>query len=159
MKRKTDNNVKIIMLALALCLFTVPFSRYVSPRAVVNGYEVYLAWLPLSVMLAAVLLFGRRAVIPVLISIIVTNIYNLQLTALQHVILVCCQTFPVFAACGLLRLVIGPRWRHSVPNKYIGMRIFWLGFIWRAIYLISPWRSPLSSEKAPPFITSLIFKA
>lgn len=129
MKRKTDNNVKIIMLALALCLFTVPFSRYVSPRAVVNGYEVYLAWLPLSVMLAAVLLFGRRAVIPVLISIIVTNIYNLQLTALQHVILVCCQTFPVFAACGLLRLVIGPRWRHSVPNKYIGMRIFWLGFM------------------------------
>ena len=117
------------MLALALCLFTVPFSRYVSPRAVVNGYEVYLAWLPLSVMLAAVLLFGRRAVIPVLISIIVTNIYNLQLTALQHVILVCCQTFPVFAACGLLRLVIGPRWRHSVPNKYIGMRIFWLGFM------------------------------
>ncbi|MGX5085066.1 EAL domain-containing protein [Enterobacter sp. UPMP2052] len=129
MKRKTDNNVKIIMLALALCLVTVPFSRYVSPRAVVNGYEVYLAWLPLSVMLAAVLLFGRRAVIPVLISIIVTNIYNLQLTALQHVILVCCQTFPVFAACGLLRLVIGPRWRHSVPNKYIGMRIFWLGFM------------------------------
>lgn len=129
MKRKTDNNVKIVMLALALCLITVPFSRYISPRAVVNGYEVYLAWLPLSVMLAAVLLFGRRAVIPVLISIIVTNIYNLHLNALQHVILLFCQTFPVFAACGLLRLAIGPRWRHSVPNKYIGMRIFWLGFM------------------------------
>ena len=117
------------MLALALCLITVPFSRYISPRAVVNGYEVYLAWLPLSVMLAAVLLFGRRAVIPVLISIIVTNIYNLHLNALQHVILLFCQTFPVFAACGLLRLAIGRRWRHSVPNKYIGMRIFWLGFM------------------------------
>ncbi|MEI9482177.1 EAL domain-containing protein [Enterobacter cancerogenus] len=129
MKRKTDNNVKIAMLALALCLITVPFSRYISPRAVVNGYEVYLAWLPLSVMLATVLLFGRRAVIPVLISIIVTNIYNLQLNALQHVILLFCQTFPVFAACGLLRLAIGRRWRHSVPNKYIGMRIFWLGFM------------------------------
>ncbi|MDI3425003.1 MULTISPECIES: EAL domain-containing protein [unclassified Enterobacter] len=129
MKRKTDNNVKIAMLALALCLITVPFSRYISPRAVVNGYEVYLAWLPLSVMLAAVLLFGRRAVIPVLISIIVTNIYNLHLNALQHVILLFCQTFPVFAACGLLRLAIGRRWRHSVPNKYIGMRIFWLGFM------------------------------
>ncbi len=31
--------------------------------------------------------------------------------------------------CGIIRLVLGRRWRHSVPNKYIGLRIFWLGFM------------------------------
>ena len=48
MNRKTYNNVKIFMIALALCLIAVPVSRYLSPRAIVNGHDVYLAWLPLS---------------------------------------------------------------------------------------------------------------
>ncbi|MGY5368677.1 EAL domain-containing protein [Enterobacter oligotrophicus] len=129
MKRKTDNNVKIFMIALALCLFAVPFSRYISPHAIVNGHDVYLAWLPLSVMLAVILLFGYRAIIPILLSFTVTNIYNLNLAPLQHLVLLFCQTFPVFAACGMLRLTLGKRWRHSVPNKHIGLRIFWLGFM------------------------------
>jgi len=114
---------------MALCLFAVPFSRYISPRAIVNGYDVYLAWLPLSVMLAVILLFGRRAIIPILLSFTVANIYNINLAPLQHVVLLFCQTFSVFAACGILRLTLGKRWRHSVPNKYIGVRIFWLGFM------------------------------
>lgn len=117
------------MLALLLCLLTIPFSRYISPRAIVNGYDVYLAWLPLSVMLAVILLFGRRAIIPVLLSLFATNVYNLQLTVLQHAVLLFCQTFSVFATAGIMRAILGRRWRHSLPNKYIGIRIFWLGFI------------------------------
>lgn len=129
MKSKNVNNVKIFMIALLLCLFAVPFSRYISPRAIVNGHDVYLAWLPLSVMLAVILLFGRRAIIPILLSFTATNIYNINLAPLQHLVLLFCQTFSVFAACGVIRLVLGKRWRHSVPNKYIGIRIFWLGFM------------------------------
>ncbi|MDR2263398.1 MAG: EAL domain-containing protein [Enterobacter asburiae] len=117
------------MIALLLCLIAVPFSRYISPRAIVNGHDVYLAWLPLSVMLAVILLFGRRAIIPILLSFTATNIYNINLAPLQHLVLLFCQTFSVFAACGVIRLVLGKRWRHSVPNKYIGIRIFWLGFM------------------------------
>jgi EAL domain-containing protein (putative c-di-GMP-specific phosphodiesterase class I)/GGDEF domain-containing protein len=129
MKSKNVNNVKIFMIALLLCLIAVPFSRYISPRAIVNGHDVYLAWLPLSVMLAVILLFGRRAIIPILLSFTATNIYNINLAPLQHLVLLFCQTFSVFAACGVIRLVLGKRWRHSVPNKYIGIRIFWLGFM------------------------------
>ncbi|WP_368541705.1 sensor domain-containing phosphodiesterase [Enterobacter soli] len=129
MKIKHVNNVKIFMIALLLCLIAVPLSRYISPRAIVNGHDVYLAWLPLSVMLAVILLFGRRGVIPILLTLTVTNIHNLNLAPLQHVVLLFCQTFSVFAACGAIRLVLGKRWRHSMPNKYVGLRIFWLGFI------------------------------
>ena len=68
MNRKTYNNVKIFIIALAICLIAVPFSRYLSPRAIVNGHDVYLAWLPLSVMLAVILLFGRRAILPILLG-------------------------------------------------------------------------------------------
>lgn len=117
------------MIALALCLITVPFSRYISPRAIVNGHDVYLAWLPLSVMLAVILLFGRRAIIPILLSFTIANIYNINLAPLQYLVLLICQTFSVFAACGVLRLLLGKRWRHCVPNKHIGQRIFWLGFM------------------------------
>ena len=129
MNRKAYNNVKIFITALALCLITVPFSRYLSPRAMVNGHDVYLAWLPLSVMLAVILLFGRRAVIPVLFSFIATNILSVSLAPLQHAVLLFCQTFSVFAVCGMMRLMLGKRWRYRVPNKYVGLRIFWLGFI------------------------------
>ncbi|MEH0884234.1 EAL domain-containing protein [Enterobacter sp. UNJFSC 003] len=129
MNRKTYNNVKIFIIALALCLVAVPFSRYLSPRAVVNGNDVYLAWLPLSVMLAMILLFGRRAIIPILLSFSITNIFIIDLAPLQYLVLLFCQTFSVFAACGAIRLILGKRWRYSVPNKHIGVRIFWLGFM------------------------------
>ena len=117
------------MIALALCLIAVPFSRYLSPRAIVNGHEVYLAWLPLSVMLAVILLFGRKAIIPVLLSFTITNIFLIDLAPLQYAVLLFCQTFSVFAACGAVRLMLGKRWRYGVPNRYIGIRIFWLGFM------------------------------
>lgn len=117
------------MIVLALSLITIPFSRYISPRAIVNENDVYLAWLPLSAMLAIVLLFGRRAIIPLLIGFSVTNIYYFDLALLQSSVLLICQTFAVFAACGVIRLMLGKRWRHSIPNKYIGIRIFWLGFV------------------------------
>ena len=129
MNRKAYSNINIFIIALALCLVAVPFSRYISPHAIVNGHDVYLAWLPLSVMLAVILLFGRRAIIPVLLSFIVTNVYSFHLTVLQHAVLLFCQTFPAFAVCGVIRLILGKRWRYGLPNKFIGIRIFWLGFM------------------------------
>lgn len=129
MNRKTYNNVKIFIIALAICLIAVPFSRYLSPRAIVNGHDVYLAWLPLSVMLAVILLFGRRAILPILLGFTVTNLFYINLAPLQYSVLLFCQTFALFAACGLLRIMLGRRWRYCIPNKHIGLRIFWLGFI------------------------------
>ena len=77
MNRKIYNNVKIFMIALALSLIAIPFSRYISPRAIVNENDVYLAWLPLSAMLAIVLLFGRWAIIPLLLSLVLLMLITL----------------------------------------------------------------------------------
>lgn len=129
MNRKTYNNVKIFIIALAICLIAVPVSRYLSPRAIVNEHDVYLAWLPLSVMLAIMLLLGRRGILPILISFMVANIFNVNLAPLQYTVLLFCQIFSVFAACGVLRLLLGRRWRYCMPNRHIGLRIFWLGFM------------------------------
>ncbi len=129
MNRKSYNNVKIFIIALAICLIAVPVSRYLSPRAIVNEHDVYLAWLPLSVMLAIMLLLGRRGILPILISFMVANIFNVNLAPLQYSVLLFCQTFSVFAACGVLRLLLGRRWRYCMPNRHIGLRIFWLGFM------------------------------
>jgi EAL domain-containing protein (putative c-di-GMP-specific phosphodiesterase class I) len=80
-------------------------------------------------MLAIMLLLGRRGILPILISFMVANIFNVNLAPLQYSVLLFCQTFSVFAACGVLRLLLGRRWRYCMPNRHIGLRIFWLGFM------------------------------
>lgn len=129
MKSATSINLRSFTLALMLCLVFVPFSRLISPRAVVDGFNVYLAWMPLSVMLAIIFLFGRQAVIPVVISFAVINEWNFQLPLIQAAILLFCQLFSTFAVCGIVRWQLGPRWRYNIPSRFIGGRIFWLGLV------------------------------
>jgi len=60
-------------LALLLCIIFIPISREISPQAVIDNHGIYLAWLPMSVMLALLLLFGRHAVLLLIIGFAVTN--------------------------------------------------------------------------------------
>ncbi len=115
MKNIIDINGKSFLLALALCMIVVPFSRLISPKSVVDGFEVYLAWMPLSVMLAIVLLFGRQAILPIIISFAILNEWNLQLSAKQDLILLFCQVFSTLAVCAILRWQVGSRWRYHAP--------------------------------------------
>ncbi|WP_409568475.1 hypothetical protein [Leclercia sp.] len=69
MNIKFTIDVKRFSLALVLCLVVIPFSRLISPKSVIDGFEVYLAWMPLSVMLAMILLFGRQAILPIIIRV------------------------------------------------------------------------------------------
>lgn len=128
MKSIININGKSFLLALALCMIVVPFSRLISPKSVVDGFEVYLAWMPLSVMLAIVLLFGRQAILPIIISFAILNEWNLQLSASQDVILLFCQVFSTLAVCAILRWQVGRRWRYHVPSRFMAARIAWLGF-------------------------------
>ncbi|MGK9171998.1 EAL domain-containing protein [Yokenella regensburgei] len=128
MKVKMNKNVRTFIIALIICLFIVPFSRIISPVAVVDSSPVYLTWLPLSIMFSVLLLFGRRAVLPIIISFAVVNQWLLNLTLMQASILLFCQLLPAFAACAIVRWKLGSRWRHGIPNKNMGLRIFLLGF-------------------------------
>ncbi|WP_406807646.1 hypothetical protein, partial [Cronobacter sakazakii] len=48
-------------IALLLCVLLLPLARLLSPKAIVDGAGIYLTFLPLSLMLAMIYLFGRYA--------------------------------------------------------------------------------------------------
>lgn len=125
---KINTSTKKFVLALSLSLIAIPFSRFISPRTVIDGNDIYLAWLPLSVMLSMILLFGRYAVLPLIIAFALTNDWMLNLPAPQATVLLFCQLFSVFLSCAILRYVLGKRWRYGLPSKHMGIRIFWAYF-------------------------------
>ena len=129
MKGKRDKKVRTFILALIICLIFVPLSRYISPVAIVDDRAVFLSWLPLSITFAVILLFGRQAILPIIISFAIVNQWLFELSLLQATILLICQLCPVFILCAIVRWKLGARWRHGIPNKNMGLRIFWMGFM------------------------------
>ncbi|ALR77567.1 EAL domain-containing protein [[Enterobacter] lignolyticus] len=125
---KFNTSTKKFVLALSLSLIAIPFARFISPRTIIDGNEIYLAWLPLSVMLSMILLFGRYAVLPLIAAFALTNEWMLNLPGLQASVLLFCQLFAVFLSCAILRYILGKRWRYGLPSKHMGVRIFWAYF-------------------------------
>lgn len=121
--------IRKFALALLLCCLFIPVSRILSPQAVIDNHGIYLAWLPMSVMLAMLLLFGRHAVLPLIIGFAVTNSWYFDLSLVQAGLLLFCQLSAMFVICGVVRWRLGPRWRFGLPNWHMGERIFWLGFV------------------------------
>ncbi|WP_054179487.1 EAL domain-containing protein [Trabulsiella odontotermitis] len=129
------------ILALILCLIFIPLSRFISPRAIVDGNSIYLAWMPLSVMLAIMMLFGRHSVLPLIIGLALSNDWMLNLPYPHSLVLIACQLSGVFVTSACLRLLVGRRWRFGLPGKNVGVRIFWFGFISPAIIKCSMYLS------------------
>ncbi|MEO3991820.1 sensor domain-containing phosphodiesterase [Pseudocitrobacter cyperus] len=129
MRFKIDILSRKFFVALALSLIAIPFARYVSPKTVVDGAAVYLAWLPLSASFAITLLFGRHAILPLIISFMVVNSVVVELTSFQASVLLFCQMLGVTVSCSMLRWIIGKRWRYGLPKFHMGMVVFWIGFI------------------------------
>lgn len=116
------------LLALVISLAMIPVSRYISPTAFYDGHSVYLAWLPLSVMIALMMLFGRHAVLPLALGFITTNYWQLHLSPLDSLTLLFCQLTAVCISSLILYSILGRRWRHGLAIHHIGLRIFWFGF-------------------------------
>lgn len=133
MRFNTDILSRKFFVALALSLIAIPFARFVSPKAVIDGTEAYLAWLPLSAAFAIVLLFGRHAVIPLIISFFVVNNFVVNLTLFQAVVLLTCQLLGVLISSVMLRWSVGRRWRYGLPSHHMGAVVFWIGFVAPAI--------------------------
>ncbi len=55
-------------IALLLCVLLLPLARLLSPKAIIDGAGIYLTFLPLSLMLAMIYLFGRYALFPLVIT-------------------------------------------------------------------------------------------
>lgn len=129
MKHNKYGAVIKFFLALILCLVAIPVSRIISPRTIVDGADVYLAWLPVSVMLAILLLFGRHGIVPIICGFALVNAFFFALPSGEAAVLLWCQLFSVLLSCTVVRWLLGSRWRYGLPNKNMGVRILWLGFI------------------------------
>lgn len=123
-------NIKIkkTLLALVVCFIAIPLSRFISPQTLIDGNQIYLAWLPLSLMYSVLFIFGRYAVVPLIIAFALTNAWIIELTLAQALILLFCQLFSVFISCAIVRYQLGRRWRAGLTAKHMGVRIFWGGF-------------------------------
>ncbi len=120
--------IRKFAISLALFLMLLPLSRAVSPRAIIEGNDIFLVWMPLSVIIAMLYLFGRAAVPSLLIALLLFFPVKFHLTLTQLLVFVGCVTLPVLVACAALRTMLGRRWRFAVPLTSLGIRLFWLGF-------------------------------
>lgn len=111
-----------------LCAILVPLSQMISPVTVIDSNVNYLAWLPLSVILAVIFLHGYRSVFPLIFAFSVSCLW-IWSASLQDTLLLGVGVFgPVLAVCIGLRRFMGARWRHKQGGRGDRMRIFWLGF-------------------------------
>ncbi|MRS14779.1 EAL domain-containing protein [Enterobacteriaceae bacterium RIT691] len=120
--------VKKFFLAWVLSLVVIPLSRFLSPVTQIDGNAIYLAWLPLACVFALILIFGRHALLPLVLAFALTNAWLLPLPFPQSGVLLFCQLFAAFLSCGIVRWQVGKRWRYGIPNNTMGQRIFWAGF-------------------------------
>lgn len=120
--------IRKIAISLALCLLLIPFSRYISPTTLVDGHKTYLAYLPLSFIMAMIIIYGRHAVFPLTLGALIIYSWLLDLSLGPLVAFIFCLLFPLLLAGLITRYYVGRRWRFGLPNKGMGQRIFWLGF-------------------------------
>lgn len=122
-------NIKIFTLAFTLTVVLIQLSRFISPLAVIHSSYIFLAWMPLCVMLSIVFIFGWRGVVPVLCGMFCTNLWNFHLSFLQTAVMLGSQTFAVLCACAILRWQLGTRWRYGLTTRNVWQRLFWLGLV------------------------------
>lgn len=86
-------NIKIFTLAFTLTVVLIQLSRLISPLAVIHSNYIFLAWMPLCVMLSILFIFGWRGVVPILCGMFCTNLWNLHLSFLQTAVMIGSQAF------------------------------------------------------------------
>ena len=122
-------NIKIFTLAFTLTVVLIQLSRFISPLAIIHSSYIFLAWMPLCVMLSILFIFGWRGVVPVLCGMFCTNLWNFHLSFLQTAVMLGSQTFVVLCACAILRWQLGTRWRYGLTSRYVWQRLYWLGLV------------------------------
>lgn len=126
---KYYNHLRKSGIALILSFLFIPLSRELSPRAIIDGSPLFLAYLPLSVAIAMVFIFGRYAIIPLFLSLSFWYTQQLSLAPLQIFSLVMCILTSMLIGCGISRRALGRRWRYALPGTGVGARLLSLGFI------------------------------
>lgn len=120
--------IKKFFVALVLCFLMVPVARYLSPKAIIDGHALYLAYLPLSFTVAMIMLFGRHALLPLILFFTFSYAHRYPLTPGQLSAFIFCIIAPYILCGALCRAFLGPRWRFGFLGRGVGQRILWIGF-------------------------------
>ncbi|ELY2732439.1 sensor domain-containing phosphodiesterase [Cronobacter sakazakii] len=116
-------------IALLLCVLLLPLARLLSPKAIVDGAGIYLTFLPLSLMLAMIYLFGRYALFPLVITFLFFYGWFFPLNSQQLLAFIASFLLPVILTCAILRALKGPRWRFAISRHSTGLRLFLPGLL------------------------------
>ncbi|MEY8711487.1 MASE1 domain-containing protein [Mangrovibacter phragmitis] len=108
----------------------IAVSRHFSPLTWIDGEPNYLSWLPLSVIISVLLLWGRMAVIPLTFATVTVYLWIFSTESPWLILLfIGCVLVPVIAVCGALRRWGGRRWRHDMMGRNGAVLICALGFV------------------------------
>lgn len=110
-------NIKIFTLAFTLTVVLIQLSRFISPLAIIHSSYIFLAWMPLCVMLSILFIFGWRGVVPVLCGMFCTNLWNFHLSFLQTAVMLGSQ--PICLATSVLAW-FGDADRHQMQHVSCG---------------------------------------
>lgn len=110
-------NIKIFTLAFTLTVVLIQLSRFISPLAIIHSSYIFLAWMPLCVMLSILFIFGWRGVVPVLCGMFCTNLWNFHLSFLQTAVMLGSQ--PICLATSFLAW-FGDADRHQMQHVSCG---------------------------------------
>ncbi|WP_084172350.1 EAL domain-containing protein [Mangrovibacter sp. MFB070] len=107
----------------------IAVSRHFSPSTWLDDEPNYLSWLPLSVIISVLLLWGRTAAIPLTIATVAVYLWLFPAESPWLTLLfIGCVLAPVIAVCGALRRWAGRRWRYDIMGRNGTILICALGF-------------------------------
>ena len=103
--------LKKFFVALVLLFLLLPVARFISPRAIVDQQTLYLAYLPISLMVAMLMLFGRHAIAPLVIVFAISCSLRYSLDAFQLGAFLLALIAPFILCAVICRPFQGRRWR------------------------------------------------
>ncbi|PWW09518.1 diguanylate cyclase/phosphodiesterase [Mangrovibacter plantisponsor] len=152
---------KLFIFIISTVLIAV--SRHFSPSTWIDGEPNYLSWLPLSVIISVLLLWGRTAAIPLTIATVAVYLWLFSAESPWLTLLfIGCVLVPVIAVCGALRRWAGRRWRYDIMGRNGTILICALGFaapcLIKALMYLTGMFVSFSDELSPYFgMTSYLF--
>lgn len=141
----------------------IAVSRHFSPSTWLDDEPNYLSWLPLSVIISVLLLWGRTAAIPLTIATVTVYLWLFPAESPWLTLLfIGCVLVPVIAVCGALRRWAGRRWRYDIMGRNGTILICALGFaapcLIKALMYLTGMFVSFPDELSPYFgMTSYLF--
>lgn len=125
MKSLPGRFIKKSLIAFAQLMLLMPLARTFSPSAMIGDSSVWIVYLPYGMSIATLYIFGRAAILPLLLAFYLNYQYSYPFLIALGVTLA--MLIPVLLCGWLARKLLGKRWRYSPANNGVGIRLTLIG--------------------------------